>query len=65
MSAVNRAVIGSISAEDTDRFPRGWQKTRGSLPVLQPGLPERQHRPVDAADLQRHVTGQDLSGSTG
>ncbi|HEU5219603.1 MAG TPA: hypothetical protein VFU23_13165 [Gemmatimonadales bacterium] len=35
-----------------------------ALPVLQPRLPERQHRPVDATDLQRHVTGQDLSGST-
>ena len=34
------------------------------LPVLQPRLPERQHHPVDAPDLQRHVTGQDLSGST-
>jgi hypothetical protein len=35
-----------------------------ALPVLQPRLPERQHHPVDAADLQPHVTGQDLSGST-
>ena len=35
-----------------------------ALPVLQPRLPERQHHPVDAADLQRHVTGQDFSGST-
>jgi hypothetical protein len=35
-----------------------------ALPVLQPRLPERQHHPVDAADLQHHVTGQDLSGST-
>ena len=35
-----------------------------ALPVLQPRLPERQHHPVDAPDLQRHVTGQDLSGST-
>jgi hypothetical protein len=35
-----------------------------ALPVLQPRLPERQHHPVDAADLQRHVTRQDLSGST-
>jgi len=34
------------------------------LPVLQPQLPERQQHPVDAADLQHHVTGQDLSGST-
>jgi hypothetical protein len=34
------------------------------LPVLQPRLPERQHHPVNTADLQRHVTGQDLSGST-
>jgi hypothetical protein len=36
-----------------------------ALPVLQPRLPERQHQPVDAADLQRHVPGQDLSSSTG
>jgi hypothetical protein len=35
-----------------------------ALPVLQPRLPERQHRPAGAADLQHHVTGQDLSGST-
>ncbi len=35
-----------------------------ALPVLQPRLAERQQHPVDAADLQRHVTGQDLSGST-
>jgi hypothetical protein len=35
-----------------------------ALPVLQPRLPERQHHPVNAADLQPHVTGQDLSGST-
>jgi len=35
-----------------------------ALPVLQPRLPERQHHPVDAPDLQRHMTGQDLSGST-
>ena len=34
------------------------------LAVLQPRLPERQHHPVNTADLQRHVTGQDLSGST-
>jgi hypothetical protein len=34
------------------------------LPVLQPRLPERQHHPVNAADLQHHMTGQDLSGST-
>jgi hypothetical protein len=34
------------------------------LPVLQPRLPDRQHHPVNAPDLQRHVTGQDLSGST-
>jgi hypothetical protein len=34
------------------------------LPVLQPRLPERQQHPVDAPDLQRHVTGQDLSSST-
>jgi len=35
-----------------------------ALPVLQPRLPERQHHPVDAPDLQHHMTGQDLSGST-
>ena len=35
-----------------------------ALPVPQPRLPERQHHPVDAPDLQHHVTGQDLSGST-
>jgi hypothetical protein len=35
-----------------------------ALPVLQPRLPERQHHPVNAADLHHHVTGQDLSGST-
>jgi hypothetical protein len=35
-----------------------------ALPVLQPRLPEGQHHPVDAADLQRHVPGQDLSSST-
>jgi len=35
-----------------------------ALPVLQPRLPDRHQHPVDAADLQRHVTGQDLSGST-
>jgi len=35
-----------------------------ALPVLQPRLPERQQHPVEAADLQHHVTGQDLSGST-
>jgi len=34
------------------------------LPVLQPRLPERQQHPVGAADLQRHVPGQDLGGST-
>jgi hypothetical protein len=34
------------------------------LPVLQPRLPERQQHPVDAPDLQPHVTGQDLSSST-
>ena len=34
------------------------------LPVPQPRLPERQHHPVNATDLQPHVTGQDLSGST-
>jgi hypothetical protein len=26
MPAVNRSVIGSISAEETNRFPRCWQK---------------------------------------
>jgi hypothetical protein len=26
MSAVNRSVIGSISVEETNRFPRCWQK---------------------------------------
>jgi hypothetical protein len=26
MSAANRSVIGSISAEETNRFPRCWQK---------------------------------------
>jgi hypothetical protein len=35
-----------------------------ALPVRQPRLPERQHRPAGAPDLQHHVTGQDLSGST-
>ena len=35
------------------------------LPVLQPRLPDRHQHPVEAADLQRHVTGQDLSDSTG
>ena len=35
-----------------------------ALPVLQPRLAEGQQHPVDAADLQRHVTGQDLRGST-
>ena len=34
-----------------------------ALPVLQPRLAEGQQHPVDAADLQPHVTGQDLSGS--
>jgi hypothetical protein len=34
------------------------------LPVLQPRLPERQHHPAGAADLQHHMTGQDLSSST-
>jgi len=33
-----------------------------ALPVLQPRLAEGQQHPVDAADLQRHVTGQDLRG---
>jgi hypothetical protein len=40
------------------------EKPVNALPVLQPRLPERQHHPVDAADLQPHVTRQDLSGST-
>ena len=35
-----------------------------ALPVLQPRLAEGQQQPVDAADLQPHVTGQDLGGST-
>ena len=35
-----------------------------ALPVLQPRLAEGQQHPVDAADLQPHVTGQDLGGST-
>ena len=35
-----------------------------ALPVLQPRLAEGQQHPVDAADLQPHVTGQDLRGST-
>jgi hypothetical protein len=35
-----------------------------ALAVLQPGLAESQQDPVDAADLQRHVTGQDLRGRT-
>ena len=35
-----------------------------ALPVLQPRLAEGQQQPVDTADLQRHVTGQDLGGST-
>jgi hypothetical protein len=35
-----------------------------ALPVLQPRLPEGQQHPVGAADLQHHVPGQDLSGST-
>jgi hypothetical protein len=35
-----------------------------ALPVLQPRLPEGQQHPVDAADLQPHVTGQDLSSGT-
>ena len=35
-----------------------------ALPVLQPRLPEGQQHPVDAADLQPHVTGQDLGGGT-
>ena len=35
-----------------------------ALPVLQPRLAEGQQQPVDAADLQRHVTGQDLGGGT-
>jgi hypothetical protein len=26
MSALNRSVIGSISAEEANRFPRCWQK---------------------------------------
>ncbi len=64
MSAVNRSVIGSISAEETNRFPRCWQKNVDPLPLLQPRLPERQHHPVNATDLQHHMTGQDLSGST-
>jgi len=34
------------------------------LPVLQPRLPDRQHHPVNTADLQHHMTGQDLSCST-
>ena len=35
-----------------------------ALPVLQPRLAEGQQHPVDAADLQPHVTGQDLRGGT-
>ena len=35
-----------------------------ALPVLQPRLPEGQQHPVNAADLQPHVTGQDLGGGT-
>ena len=35
------------------------------LPVLQPRPPDCHQHPVEAADLQRHVTGQDLSDSTG
>ena len=35
-----------------------------ALPVLQPRLAECQQHPVDAADLQPHVTGQDLGGGT-
>ena len=35
-----------------------------ALPVLQPRLAEGQQQPVDAADLQPHVTGQDLRGGT-
>ncbi len=34
------------------------------LPVLQPGLAEGQQHPVDAADLQCHVIGEDLRGGT-
>ena len=35
-----------------------------ALPVLRPRLPDRQHHPADAPDLQHHMTGQDPSGST-
>jgi hypothetical protein len=40
------------------------EKPVNALPVLQPRLPEGQQHPVDAADLQPHVTGQDLRGGT-
>jgi hypothetical protein len=40
------------------------EKPVDALPVLQPRLPEGQQHPVDAADLQPHVTGQDLRGGT-
>jgi hypothetical protein len=65
MSAVNRSVIGSISAEEANRLPRCWQKKlRMPCPYCSRGCRKRQHHPVDAPDLQPHVTGQDLSGST-
>jgi hypothetical protein len=65
MSAANRSVIGRVSADDTNWFPRWWQKNPWMpWPVLQPRLPEGQQHPVDAADLQPHVTGQDLGGGT-
>jgi hypothetical protein len=48
-------------APDAHRF-----RNQGhALAVLQTRLPESQQHPVDAADLQRHVTGQDLRGRTG
>jgi hypothetical protein len=49
-----------MSAEDTNWFPRWWQKN----PWMPCPLAESQQDPVDAADLQRHVTGQDLGGGT-
>ena len=65
MSAVNAAVIGAISAEEANRWPRCPTKN-AAIPgaVLQPGLVQVQVHPVDRLDLEQHVISQHIGGRT-